>query len=65
MEMVIDRFEGAFAVVMCEDKAYNIPRALLPETAKEGDILRIVIDTEKTKENAKEIKQLMDDVWAD
>ena len=63
--MVIDRFEGEFAAIVCKEKTYNIPRALLPEQAKEGDVLKILIDTEKTEKNEEEIKQLMDDVWAD
>ena len=65
MEMMIDRFEGDFAVVLCKDTAYNMPRALIPAGAKEGDVLRLLIDTAKTEEVAKEIKQLMEEVWAD
>lgn len=63
--MVIDRFEGNFAVIICEGATYDIPRAMLPAGAKEGDVLRILIDAAKTEKNAEEIKQLMDDVWAD
>ena len=63
--MLIDRFEDEFAVIEYDGKTYDVPRALLPEKAKEGDVLKILIDVAKTEKNAEEIKQLMDDVWAD
>ena len=42
MFIVIDRFEGEYAVVETEDsKMFNIPKSLLPD-AKEGDKFEII-----------------------
>ena len=66
----IDRFEENFAV--CEVKEtneiINISKELLPIAAKEGDILKIdnselIIDYEKTKNEQKEIKNLVDGLF--
>lgn len=55
-ELIIDRYEGKFAV--CEDKDlkyYAIELSELPKTAKTGDVLKIddngiiTIDEEETK----------------
>ena len=43
--MIIDRFEGEFAVVENGDVFENIPRHTLPIEASEGDV--IVFDGEK------------------
>ncbi len=63
MKIIIDRFEGEYAVVEMEDKTMvNIPRILL-KGAKEGDVVSIEVDKEGTVEREKRIKKLMDDVW--
>lgn len=50
MRYIIDRFEGEFAVVELEDKSFiDMPIELVPEGAKEGDILEIQINQEETK----------------
>lgn len=51
---IIDRFEAGMAVIETEDGMRKIPRALLPEEATEGDVLRRSengwkIDAEATK----------------
>jgi hypothetical protein len=48
MRIVIDRFEGDLAVVELGDARVNVPRALLPEGALEGSVLRFVLDAEAT-----------------
>lgn len=69
MHVVIDRFEGNYAVCETEDKKMiNIEIAKLSPGAKEGDVLLIIgnnikIDTEKTSEKKNEIKKLMDELW--
>ncbi len=40
MKVIIDRFEGDIAVVECEGKMLNIPRALVGD-AGEGDAVMI------------------------
>ena len=42
MQIIIDRFEGDYAVVELENKNFiNLPRALVPIDAREGNRLEI------------------------
>ncbi len=42
MRIILDRFEGDYAVVeLAANRFCNLPRALVPAEAKEGDILEI------------------------
>ena len=78
--MIIDRFEGGYAI--CEEMAdkpkkkkdlhfYGIVLNELPEGAKEGDVLVIgddgalKIDAAATKARREKIKQLQEKVWED
>lgn len=69
MKVIIDRFEGKFAVCEKEDRQMiDIERSKIRVTAKEGDILniindRITIDLEKTEKRKKEIVELTKDLW--
>lgn len=65
MRFTIDRFEGDFAVVELENREMlDIPKILLPDDSKEGDILLIVRDTGETENRKKRIedkfKKLLD-----
>lgn len=56
--MIIDRFEGDFAVVETDSGMTNISRELLPENAKEGDVIGVTdgvyyIDEEETQSRRK------------
>ncbi|MCX7795701.1 MAG: DUF3006 domain-containing protein [bacterium] len=73
MRFVIDRFEGDIAVLV-NDVTINIPKSILPEYAKEGDIviIELRIDREETEKLKREIKNKIDrliereekgDVW--
>lgn len=63
MKVIIDRFEGDFAVVETDDKIMvNLPKSLIPG-AKEGDVLNIIIDEEETKKRKDKIQKNMDDLW--
>ena len=42
----------------------NLPKELVPEGAKEVDLLRIEIDNEETQNRKSWVQKLMDDVWA-
>lgn len=67
MKVIIDRFEGNFAVCEKENKTMiDIPKEILPEEAKEGDVLNIniSIDTEETENRKKIIEELTKDIWA-
>ena len=47
--IVIDRFEGDLAVLECGGSTWNVPRAVLPPDASEGDVLGLVIDPDATR----------------
>lgn len=69
LKLVIDRFEGDYAVCEKEDRIMiDIEKSKLPSYAKEGDVIVLIdgkysIDLEETNKRKKEIKKLMDDLW--
>lgn len=66
MNVTIDRFEGAYAVVELSDRTMvDMPKILIPSNAKEGDIIEIKINSEETKKAKDDIRNLINDVWAD
>ena len=65
MKVIIDRFEGEYAIVELEvGKCVNIPKVLIPNS-KEGDIIRIEIEKKETEERKKHIQELMNNVFED
>lgn len=65
MKVIIDRFEGEYAVVeIAAGRCVNIPKILLPNS-KEGDIVKIEIDKLETEERKKHIQELMNNVFED
>lgn len=65
MKVIIDRFEGDYAVVEVDvGKCVNIPKVLIPNS-KEGDIVRIEIEKIETEERKKHIQKLMNNVFED
>ncbi|MCL5058698.1 MAG: DUF3006 domain-containing protein [Actinobacteria bacterium] len=50
--LVIDRFEGEYALIKMNKKIFHIPKVLLPRGAKEGDAvnINISIDARATAE---------------
>jgi len=69
MKVIIDRFEGNYAVCEKEDRGMlNIEKSKLPRQAKEGDVLVIIgnniaIDTLETLARKKRIEELTKDLW--
>lgn len=70
MRVIIDRFEGEFAVCEVSDdgRMINLPQKDLPEGAKPGDVLTIsdgsiTIDNEETADRKKRINNLLDSLW--
>ncbi|TYP56686.1 DUF3006 domain-containing protein [Thermosediminibacter litoriperuensis] len=59
---VIDRFEGEFAVIETTDgKIINIKKHLLPERAREGDVIdleNLTIDEPETRRRKREIEEM-------
>lgn len=63
MKIIIDRFEGDYAVCEMENlKIVNIPKELVP-SAQEGDIIKIDVLKDETKKRKEEIKKLMDNIF--
>jgi hypothetical protein len=69
MKVIIDRFEGNFAVCEKEDKQMlDIEKSKIPIIAREGDVLnitndKITIDPEETRKKRREIEKLTEDLW--
>ncbi|HOQ75982.1 MAG TPA: DUF3006 domain-containing protein [Thermoclostridium sp.] len=69
MKITIDRFEGSYAVCEADgNKMISIERSLLPEEAREGDVLTLIdgkyiIDTAETAKRKAYIKSLMDEIF--
>ena len=58
MQVIIDRFEGKFAIVeLPNEEMIDVPMALFPD-AKEGDVIDIIINKKETKKRAKNISDL-------
>ena len=69
MRLIIDRFEGRYAVCEQEDRTMvNIEKSKLPKGTKEGDVLimdgdSISLDREQTIQRKSDVKNLMDELW--
>lgn len=69
MRLIIDRFEGGYAV--CEDenrKMINIDKGKLPPEAKEGDVLSdarggIIVDAAETEARKRKMRNITDDLF--
>lgn len=67
--MIIDRFEGDYAVCEREDKFFvNIEKKYLPGKCCEGDVLiydegKYIIDRKSTQERHDKIRKLMDELF--
>lgn len=65
MEVIIERFEGEYAVVELEVGHFvNLPKELVPN-ASEGDIVNITINKEGTKKRQEHIENLMNNLFED
>lgn len=58
--LVIDRFEGGFAVVETDKGMINIPQSDIPDGATEGDVLSLVINKSETSGRKEKINDMMD-----
>jgi hypothetical protein len=69
MRVIIDRFEGPYAVCEKEDKTMmDIKRINIPMNAKEGCVLKIegdsiTIDEEETKKRGIHLKNITKNMW--
>lgn len=67
IKLIIDRFEGKYAILESQDKnpmIFNFPHHLLPQEAKEGTVLNINIDIdqEETKRRKDKIQNLLNEL---
>jgi hypothetical protein len=62
---IIDRFEEDWAVLEYESKIFNVPRILIPDNAKEGDVLRssLEIDKNEMRKRKEVIRKLEDELF--
>ena len=61
--LVIDRFEGRFAIVETASGMVNIPRADIPGDAKEGDVISLVLNHEQADTQAERVNKLADELF--
>lgn len=65
MEVIVNRIEGNYLILELENgNVIDVPKELIPE-AKEGDIVNITIDKEKTKRKKEEIEHLINSIFED
>lgn len=65
MRVILDRFEGEFAVLELDvGEVVSVPKILVG-SATEGDVLNISIDKEETRNRKNRIEKLMNDVFKD
>ena len=66
MKVIIDRFEGDYAVVELDNREMvDIPKKVIPEQAVEGDVLRIEIDNAEREKIEDRIKDLAKGLWSE
>ncbi|WP_353097316.1 DUF3006 domain-containing protein [Tissierella praeacuta] len=66
MRFTIDRFEGELAIVELENKEIiEIPKAILPLDAKEGDIIATSVDIGETEERKRRIQEKFESLFCE
>ena len=63
--LIIDRFEGDFAVIETSDGIVNIPKKDMPPNAKEGDVLLLSIESNGTEKRKERIDGMLDSIFKD
>jgi hypothetical protein len=69
MRVIIDRFEGAYAVCEKEDREMiNISKTCIPSDAREGDVLVIeggivAIDIQETVKRKSHMDEIVENLW--
>ena len=69
--LIIDRFEGEYAVIEDGKTTFNVLKKNLPNNAKVGDVVvsieenKFVIDEKITSERKKNIERIALDLWKD
>lgn len=65
MQCIVDRFEGDYAVIECENRMLKLPKLFLPAEAREGDLLEVIVmlESEGADRLKAETEKLMEAVW--
>ena len=61
--LILDRFEGEFAVVETNNGLINIPRIDIPAEAQEGDVLVLGLDKSGTAARKESIESRMNKLF--
>ena len=65
MKVIIDRFEGDYAIVEIEvGKVISVPSILFKD-AKEGAVFNIELDNEERNKRTKNMQKLVNDLFED
>lgn len=65
MQVIIDRFEGDFAVVELDKNVFiDVDRRILPKCS-EGDVIDILVNKDETSKRKAKIKSLTDKLFED
>ena len=63
--LIIDRIEGDYAVIETDAGMVNIPKADLPDGAKEGTVLTLHINGQATVTREQKIDSMMNKLFKD
>lgn len=58
--LVIDRFEGEYAIIEMNRRLFHVPKSLFPKGAKEGDVIniQIIVDKDETMKRKQAIGKM-------
>lgn len=67
---IVDRIAGDFVVIEIDGKARDVPRTLVADGVKEGDVVewkdgRWSANDRDTRDRSAHIRSLMDSIWDD
>lgn len=62
--LIIDRFEGEYALIEFKRKIFHIPKVLVPKSARAGDVIniQIIVDQESTRQRKQFIEQFAEQI---
>ena len=65
--LIIDRFEGEYALIEYKRKIFHVPKVFVPKHAKSGDVInmQITVDQEATDLRKERMEQLAKGVFQD
>lgn len=63
--LIVDRLEGDWAVIEWRGGTFNLPRCLLPEDVREGDVLELSVrrDLESSARRRELARKTLDDLF--